>query len=213
MVTLQVIRSYTPEVDESASLSTSHPSLILISLKMELPLEMREVVASSLSYPDIISLCRSDRAWNRICQDENFWRTLVEQRFPTAQVDENLTWRENYDKLERFMRRTFYITVTLCYSRPVPFQENVYINHGLNHASLVRDLDFEIIVPKIPLSEQIYSNNKHCIVNYYPVVSKREYFTEQDFLNFITEWLDLLKHFADVPGYIRYGPEHYYQIY
>nr|WIL03844.1 DNA-directed RNA polymerase subunit [Cedratvirus plubellavi] len=180
---------------------------------MELPLEMREVVASSLSYADILSLCRSDRAWREVCRDENFWRNLLLQRFPTAKLDENLSWKENYAQMERFMRRKFYITVSLCYSQPVPFQKNVYDNHGLNHASLVYDLDFEIVLPKVPISEQIYTNGKHCIVNYYPVLSKKEYFTEQDFLNFITEWLELLKHFANVPGYIRYGPEHYYQIY
>nr|WIL04597.1 F-box domain-containing protein [Cedratvirus duvanny] len=180
---------------------------------MELPLEMREVVASSLSYTDILSLCRSDKAWREVCQDENFWRNLLEQRFPSAQVDLEKTWKENYAQLEILMRRNYYLTVTHCHARKVPFQKNVYDNQGLNHASLVQDLDFEVIVPEIPISEQVYQRNSHCTVNYYPVVSKKAYFTEEDFLAFVEEWLALLKHFKDVPGYLRYGPEQYYAIY
>lgn len=187
--------------------------LILTSRKMELPLEMREVVASGLPYKDILALCRSDRTWRQVCQDDNFWRNLLLTRFPQADLDTNLTWRENYDLLERLMHRSYYVTVTLCYPREVPFQKNVYDNHGINHASLVQDLDFEIIVPEIPISEKKYENNKHCIVNYYPVLSKKEYFTEKDFLNFVEQWLTLLEHFRDVPGYLRYGPEQYYAIY
>ncbi|SOB74411.1 hypothetical protein BQ9231_00528 [Cedratvirus lausannensis] len=180
---------------------------------MELPLEMREVVASSLPYEDILALCRTDRTWRQVCQDENFWRNLLQSRFPNADLKEDLSWEENYALLEVYMHRNYYVTVTLCYSQEVPFQKNVYDNHGLNHASLVHDLDFEIVVPKVPISEKIYEKNKHCIVNYYPVVSKKKYFTEKDFLNFVEQWLALLSHFRDVPGYLRYGPEHYYQIY
>ena len=178
-----------------------------------LPLEVREAIADSLSYPEILSLCRTDRAWREICQDENFWKGLLLQRFPSAKLDPNLTWKENYAQLERLMRRNYYLTVTLCYSQEVPFQKNVYDDQGFNHASLVSDLDFEVIVPQIPVSETIYQNNKHCTVNYYPVVSKKEYFIEEDFLDFVTEWLTRLNHFKDVPGYIRYGPEQYYAIY
>ena len=47
-----------------------------------LPFELKEEIASYLSYKEIMSLCHVEKGLSDICNDDGFWRSLIVTRFP-----------------------------------------------------------------------------------------------------------------------------------
>lgn len=56
-----------------------------------LPLETREAIANYLPYSGILALCNVERGLTEVCDDPDFWRGLIKQRFPEFQGDPEVT--------------------------------------------------------------------------------------------------------------------------
>nr|WIL05258.1 hypothetical protein pmam_219 [Pithovirus mammoth] len=62
-----------------------------------LPLEIRQLISSSLSVEDILRLCSTNPQWRRVCQDETFWRDITFRDFPVPwYTQDQKSWKQIY---------------------------------------------------------------------------------------------------------------------
>ena len=67
-----------------------------------IPTEINYEFLFNLSGPDLFNLCRVNRYYNAICNDETFWRQKFLYEFGPMEKPSNLTWKQFY--IERFFK-------------------------------------------------------------------------------------------------------------
>ena len=67
-----------------------------------IPTEINYEFLFNLSGPDLFNLCRVNRYYNAICNDETFWRQKLLYEFGPMEKPSNLTWKQFYT--ERFFK-------------------------------------------------------------------------------------------------------------
>ncbi len=77
-----------------------------------LPLETREAIANYLPYRGILALCNVETSLTQVCNDPDFWRGLIQQRFPEFQGNPDI----NNDPKGLFRRlETMYSVIIIPY--------------------------------------------------------------------------------------------------
>jgi hypothetical protein len=61
-----------------------------------IPPEVKTEFFLNLSYPDILRLCQTNRAFANLCQDDSLWHQLFQRDYPELEGVPEKSWRENY---------------------------------------------------------------------------------------------------------------------
>lgn len=75
--------------------------------------ELVDILLPQLSFADLQQLCRTDRRFHLLCQNDDLWRTKVSQDYPEwiDQKIEGWTWRKYYNFLRLSWRVPIFIDV------------------------------------------------------------------------------------------------------
>lgn len=84
-----------------------------------LPLETREAIANYLPYRGILALCNVESGLTQVCNDPDFWRGLIKQRFPDFQGDPDIT--QDPKGLFRRLETMYSITIIPYHGSPLSF--------------------------------------------------------------------------------------------
>jgi hypothetical protein len=65
----------------------------------ELPDEIKLRILLNAEFPELMNLCRTNVSFQRICQDERFWRDRLSRDFPDYFGKPSTSWRQLYERL------------------------------------------------------------------------------------------------------------------
>jgi len=70
-----------------------------LSILQSVPSEVSINYLSRLDYRDLENICRTDKTFNRLCRDPEFWKSLVYERFGSVEIPNNINPRVYYRSL------------------------------------------------------------------------------------------------------------------
>lgn len=90
-----------------------------------LPYEIVSMIPEDFTYQDIVNLCKTEKSLNRLCQDDNFWSLLLQDRHPHYLRRADLTAREMFRHAETMYLVYLYQNNQLIYSDVSADDDNI----------------------------------------------------------------------------------------